>query len=311
MLENKRIELYLWWKCNYKCIFCVEKEKIDKYFFKEIPEIEIFKILLKYKNKWYNHVTFLWWEPFIQSNFLFSLKIAKKLWYKILVTTNWVLLPYENKSKIYLKYIDELIISIPIIDKKFQPIINWVTNILDFDKIFNNIKKYWNITFLKINTVINRYNYNKLNSISSFLIKYKNLINEVSFTYPELNRTAYCEKYLLSKVSWKYLDFSFYIEKEIDFLEKNWIIWKIVDFPFCILSNDKYIKLTDDINYQNRNKINNSWIEKNQWEHLFWKPRLRINIYKCYWCKYNGVCWWPSYDYLYFFWDSEIKKIID
>lgn len=309
MSNYKRLELYVWWKCNYKCVFCVEKEKIDKYFSKNISESEMLKMLLKYRKLGYNHVTFLWWEPFIQSNFLFSLKIARKLWYKILVTTNWVLLPYEEKAKIFLQYIDELIISIPIIDKKLQPVINWVKNIIDFEKVFENIRKYWKWNFLKINTVLNKYNYNKLNSISIFLLNYRDIVSEISFTYPELNRTAHSEYNLLKKVAWKYSEFISYVEGEIDFLSKNWIIWKVVDFPFCTLKDKKYIKFTDDLNFQERKKINNKWIEKNVWEHLFWKPRIRRNIDKCIWCNYNNICWWPSNDYLYFFWDEEIKII--
>jgi len=309
MKDLKRLEVYLWWKCNYKCIFCVEKEKIDKYFHKKISEEEVFKILLKYKKQWYNHVTFLWGEPFIQSNFLFSLKIAKKLWYIVLVTTNWVLLPFEDKAKLYLPHIDELIISIPIIDNKLQPIINWVTNIIDFEKVFYNIWKYWNLSFFKINTVLNKYNYNKLNSISIFLLKYKDLVDEISITYPELNRTAFSEKYLIEKVAWKYLDVSPFVEKELEFLKSNWVKWKIVDFPFCVFSSEKYINFTDDINFEERKKVNNIWIEKNTWEHLYWKPRLRKNISECENCKYNWICWWPSIDYLKLFWESEIKAI--
>jgi organic radical activating enzyme len=49
MNDFKRLEIYLGWKCNYKCVFCVEKEKIDKYFDNKIPESEILKVLVRHR----------------------------------------------------------------------------------------------------------------------------------------------------------------------------------------------------------------------------------------------------------------------
>ena len=309
-MNYKRLEIYLGWKCNYKCIFCIERPFIDKNFNKEISNKEILWKLLKYKKLWYNHVTFLWWEPFIQENFLFSLKVAKKLGYIILVTTNWVILPFGDKSKLYLPYIDELIISIPIIDKKLQPIINWVKNIIDFDKVFKNIKKYWNWNFLKINTVLNKYNYNAkiLLWILIFLEKYKEIILEISFTYPDIDYWYYNEEYCMEILAIKYNE----IKKEFLKLEKvhkfkSMILYKIIDLPFCFLPSEKYIKLSDDYNYQKRTKINDEWKILRNW--VFWIPRRRSQVIKCKWCKYLDICWWPSSDYVKLYWDSEIKII--
>ena len=105
-MNYKRLEMYLWWTCNNKCIFCVEMKTMEKMWKTKVTEAEIFKKLIKYKQKWYNHVTYLWWEPFIQQNFLFALKIWKKLWYTIMVTTNWSMIQYEKIAKKYLPYID-------------------------------------------------------------------------------------------------------------------------------------------------------------------------------------------------------------
>ncbi|MBT3726695.1 hypothetical protein HOG21_03175 [bacterium] len=60
-----------------------------------------------------------------------------------MVTTNASMLQFENISSKYLKYIDELIISIPIVNKRLQKKINNINSIINFDNVFVNIKKYW------------------------------------------------------------------------------------------------------------------------------------------------------------------------
>ena len=87
-MEYKRLEIYVWWTCNQKCTYCMEFQNMEKSWDKKVSKYEILKKLIKYKKSWYNHVTYLWWEPFIQPVFLEALKLWKKLWYTILVTTN-------------------------------------------------------------------------------------------------------------------------------------------------------------------------------------------------------------------------------
>jgi hypothetical protein len=52
------------------------------------------------------------------------LKAGKKLGFQILVTTNGSMIQFKHLAAKFLPYIDELIISIPAIDKQLQPIIN-------------------------------------------------------------------------------------------------------------------------------------------------------------------------------------------
>ena len=307
--DIKRLEIYLWWKCNYKCVFCIERRYIDKFYDKKIKEQEVLKKLIKYKKLGYNHVTFLWGEPFIQSNFLFSLKVAKKLWYTVLVTTNGVLLPFEDKAKKFLPYIDELIISVPIIDKKLQPIINWVKNIINFDSVFKNIGKYWKWNFLKINTVLNKYNYKSviLQDILNFLDKYDELVSEVSFTYPDIDYWYYTDKHCKDILALKYWD----INNEFKKLEKiyKWnILYKIIDVPFCYLPSKNFIKLSDDYSYQERLKIKEDGSNFKNWKIEI--PRRRAHTLNCKWCKYIDTCWGPSFDYVELYWHSIIKPLL-
>jgi wyosine [tRNA(Phe)-imidazoG37] synthetase (radical SAM superfamily) len=70
--------------------------------------------------------------------------LAKKLGYTVMVTTNASIIQFESKSKEYLPTIDQLIISIPIINEQKQLLINGTKGVINFDKVFENIRKYWN-----------------------------------------------------------------------------------------------------------------------------------------------------------------------
>lgn len=325
-MNYKRLEIYLGWTCNHKCIFCIEYPTMEKMWNYKVEEREILKKLIKYKKQWYNHVTYLWWEPFIQKNFEFALKVGKKLGYTIMVTTNWSMVQFEKIAQKYLPYIDELIISIPIIDKKVQPIINDTKAIIDFDNVFKNIQKFWKWSFLKVNTVINNLNLQHLEWIVDFLWKY--WVKELAFTYPDIYRSYYTKDHILKKMAMKYSDAIKYVIPAFELSKKYSINTKIVDFPFCVLLNEKYIQFTDDYSYQERLKIDafwnelkrvDTWISKNEKNKFLvsewletdnYLPRMRKIVWKCNNCKYKNICWWPSQHYEELFWLEEIKPYL-
>lgn len=302
----KRLEIYLWWTCNKKCIFCSEYNTMEDNWSRKIPETDILKKLIKYRKLWYNHVTFLWWEPFIQSNFLFSLKTAKKLWYKILVTTNATTLWIENQAKKYLPYIDELIISINTINEGKYKTIHQVNNFLNYDLVFENIKKFWKWNFLKINCVLNKHNLDDIENIM-FFISDKS-VSEISLTYPDVHSRYYRDWYAKEKVLITYSNLKSYIKNFFDTAKKYWINLKIADIPFCILWKIEYIERTDEYFYSNRLKINDEWEEVDRTNVL---PRYRQKIDKCNVCKFSNICWGPGIEYVKIYWDSEIKPIIN
>lgn len=86
------------------------------------------------------------------------------------------------------------------------------------------------------------------------------------------------------------------------------IVYKVIDLPFCFLSSEKYIKLSDDYNYEKRLKMKQDWGNYKNWELEI--PRRRAHTLKCSKCKYNKICWWPSSDYINIYWDDEINPIL-
>lgn len=312
MDNYKRLEIYVWWTCNQKCLYCIEFPNMEKMWNIKVSISEILAKLLKYKKKWYNHVTFLWGEPFIQPVFYSALKLAKSFWYTILVTTNATTLNIEKQAQKFLPYIDELVLSVEAIDKELQQKISNTNVFVKWENVFKNINKYWKWKLLKANIVLVKDNFTKIYDIINFL--YEKWVKEIAITYPDLNPWYYwidkIKSFLVS-----YNQAFFYIERAIDDFSKKGIILKIVDFPFCIFpekNRDDYIKLTDDFSYQTRVKISHKWETINRWDlkNNLLLPRKRIYSKKCLWCfYYKNICWWHELFYEEIFWLNEINAI--
>lgn len=310
-MEYKRLELYVWRTCNHNCIYCCEYPNMEEKWGKKVSEEEILKQLLKFKLKWYNHVTFLWWEPFIQSVFGYALKIAKRLWYTTLVTTNSTTLHLETQAKKYLPYIDQLILSVEGIDNETQKKISRTPVIVKRDLVFKNIYKYWNGNFLKANIVVVKDNLHKLDSIVNYL--HDKSINNISFTYPDIIPDYFSMDQIRDLFAVSYQEFVSIVDKIIYSPKYRDINFKITDIPFCcfpLSKLEKYIPLTDDYDFAWRLKIEIDWnlldrSVKNEWD----LPRDRFWVDKCNECKYKWICWWPSIYYDQLYWLDEINPI--
>ena len=271
------------------------------------------KNLLKYKKLWYNHVTFLGGEPFIQPVFFDALKLAKHLGYTILVTTNCTTLHIDMQAKKLLPYIDELFISVEAIDQALQKKISRTNVYVRWEKVFQNIQTYWKGTFLKANIVITKDNLPFLKEIVLFLCN-KN-IKDISITYPDIAYKYYGKEHILSKVAPTYTECMKIIPWVVDICNTFGVHCNIVDFPFCSFPKnrlDTYISLTDDLHYQARLKIEHTWAtlehsteNKKSTEY----PRSRENTKVCHGCKFEGICWGPSSDYERLYGLEEIQAI--
>lgn len=271
---------------------------------KEVSKNEMMKKLIKYRKNWYNHVTFLWGEPFIHPVLHFATQFAKKLGYTTLVTTNASTVQISKQAEKHLPTIDQLIISVPIINKDIQPIINDTKWIIDFEMVFKNIATYWSWNFLKINTVINQYNLDEIESIIEFV--WTRWAHEISLTYPDITIPYYSIEHIKEKVAPKYMDVKERIGTWLKKAKEVNIDIKLVDIPFCCLPDDDAIKMTDDYCYQTRLKVNNQEEEISRDEYL---PRRRRKVANCEGCVYSDICWGPSFHYKDLYGLDEIKAI--
>lgn len=318
--------MYLWWTCNHKCIFCVEFPTMDKMWRRVITNQEVLKRLIQYRKRGYNHVTYLGGEPFIQKNFEFALKAGKKLGFHILVTTNGSMIQFEHLARKYLPFIDELIISIPAIDKELQPIINDTKWIIDFEKVFWNIKKYWRWNLLKTNTVLNPLNLSKVEGIINFLVTHK--VHEFSLTYPDIQFDYYGEDHVRENIALKYSDVVRAIKKPFEYAMSQWVYPKIVDVPLCVLPDESWEKYTDDYSYQARTKLMfdereltrvNTWsgkkekkieIDQDPSDREKECPRMRKYEEVCRGCRKLWLCWGVSDHYKDLYGLDEIKAFV-
>jgi len=312
-MKYKRVEMFVWWTCNQKCTYCMEFPNMEKNWDKKVTKYDILLQLLKYKKKWYNHVTYLWWEPFIQPVFWDALKLWKKLWYKILVTTNATTLHIEREAEKYLPYIDELILSVEAIDKDSQQAISRTKVHVRWDEVFENIKKYWKGSYFKANIVITKDNLEILYDLVKYL--YDKWLKDIAIVYPDIYYWYYSKEHIKQRIAPIYSDCISHILKIYDYCKENDINLKVTDIPFCVFPKDKiedFIKITDDFDYWTRIKIMNKdkILDRKNLELYEDIPRDRFRIEKCDSCKYKWTCWWPSIHYKAIFWNyDEINPI--
>jgi len=311
-MNFKRLEIYVWWTCNQKCTYCIEFSNMEQAWDKKVTKYEILKKLLKYKKLWYNHVTYLWWEPFIQPVFYDALKLWKKLWYTILVTTNCTTLHLDSQASKFLPYIDELFLSVEAISKEDQQVISRTKNYVHWNKVFENIDKYWKWSFLKANIVLTQDNKDKLFDLVKFL--YNKWVSSIAITYPDVTNTYYEKKHILERINPTYTESMKYIVPIVDYCKQKNIHLKIADIPFCVFPREnilEYIKITDDYDYWSRIKINYEWKILNRWklDKKDYMPRQRFRINKCTKCIYRWKCWWPLIHYEWLYWLDEINPI--
>lgn len=309
------MEIYVWWTCNQKCTYCMEFPNMERQWTKKVTSSEILKYLIKYKKKGFNHVTYLWWEPFIQPVFFDALKLWKKMWFTILVTTNATTLHLEKEAEKYLPYIDELILSVEALDKDLQQKISRTNVVVKWEEVFANINKYWKWSYFKVNIVITKDNLYELYNIVQYVVAKG--VKDIAITYPDIDLEYYGKDHLIDKVAPTYTDAINEVEKIEEFCTDKNILFKIVDFPFCVFPEGKrssFINKTDEIDYGNRLKIWTNLFEGNlpeqdEIDRNDILPRDRRLIDKCNNCKYNNLCWGPAKNYYILYGYSEINAI--
>jgi MoaA/NifB/PqqE/SkfB family radical SAM enzyme len=292
---DKRVEIYVGFKCNNNCVFCVErnsrlKNQSNSYY--NNPE-EIENKILELKNQGYNHINFLGGEPFIEKNFLSFLRAAKKQGFSIAVTTNGSLLADEEIAKSHLPLINDLIVSIH--GHNEELITKQTKNPRLFEALKNtflNIKKYFKGRLLKSNCVINKLNYQDLPGIIEFIGQ--NGIKEISLT--NMSIKGYNNDYIVRLNELKQI-----IGEAVNCAPKQDVLLRFSDIPFCILGENYY--LTNELYADDRTKLN---IENK--EESFWRPKIKTE--KCDNCKLKDLCLGLDLEYYKLFGDSELEKQI-
>lgn len=265
----KNIDLILNKSCNLDCFFCnPESDSKDFLWSKKLKILSNIKIFFE---KWFNSITFSWWEPTLDKNLIIYIKFAQKIGFKnIKLQTNLTLL---NKDFL------ELLINSGLNEIWFtyfwyteNTFSNIVGNSSYFSKYRDNIALIKNSNIrLVSDIVLNDFLIDDLENIIYDLEQ--NWINHINFKYP-----FNTGKNLLAN------RIPEYSEKLRFFLDKKDFSYNILYIPTCFLNwfeNKVYKTEYDYIS---------------DWNYLFsLKETLDKNFYKedeCKNCLYKETCFW-------------------
>lgn len=283
-MKEKRLEIYVTFKCNNNCVFCVEKENREEYghidLFKGKKEIE--ETFTKYKKQGYNHVNLLGGEPFIINNLEEILRSAKTNNFTVALATNGFFLANDYKAKKLLPLIDDLVVSIHGHNEKLVYLQSGNRNLYkNLALALINIDKYFKGRLLKANCVINKYNYKYLSELLKFIAKFK--FQEINFSSMELRKANLSYAVQFSKLAPL-------TKGLVESAKKYNIILRFSEFPLCVLGDNYF--LANDFYFNDRDKF----MIDNKTAEIFSRSKVRLK--ECTSCDKSEIC--PGVDSEFF-----------
>lgn len=284
----KRLELHISYACRNDCIFCSEKDQLDKFNGIFIGKDEIFKILERAVKKNFSHVSFTGGEPTLHPDIEEILRFAKDHGLKTYISSNGGLFALKRFCQRTLPYLDEICLSI---HGPYARMHNRHTrNCKSFNilrRAFLNIERSHQKIFLFSNTVITTYNIDFLPQIIGFLAQFKKLKQILlSCIAPDGNGFRYFNQLALPLG---------YVEKRISYLnqicQKRSITLRFFGVPLCILRDNE--ELSNDIHWSPR--VTFELWEKNKKNYLkktvsLQPNRNRVKVTSCGVCLREEYC---------------------
>jgi len=304
-----RLELHISYKCLNKCIFCSEFNQINKFKNQFVEKEKIIFQLRKLFKRGFGHVTFTGGEPTYHPDFSEIVELAKKIGYKIYISTNGGLFSSVRFCQKTLPNIDEISFSIHGHNRKLH---NFHTrNNQSFNRLSKalyNINKGPGETFCFINIVLTQYNLLFIENIIRFASKYKKVKQVlVSNIAPEGNGLNNFSKLA---VPLKIIERK--ISGIIKLAENKGLNIRFFGVPLCLLKN--YINSSNDVHWSPRltiekwGKGKGSFLKKT----LSYKPiRKRIKTNNCKWCSKKNICGGLFKEYYLKFNDGELEPFIE
>lgn len=303
-----QVTFHISYSCLNRCIFCSERFQLEK-FKGEFMEEEIIEAKLKkFKQFGAEKVLFTGGEPTLHPSFCKILKFAKRLKYKIGVSTNGGLFESKNFCQSTFPFLDEICFSLHGPNSKIH---NFHTQ---NENSFQRIKKalYWleNLShsiFGIANIVVTRYNFLSLEKIINFVSQFKTLKQIlISLMAPEGKGLENFERLAIP--------FSLIKEKipQLVFLsEKKKLKIRFFGIPLCVLG--EYWMFSNDLYWSPRVTLE-KWEKKGK-KYLkttfsFTPARKRKKIKQCKICKMEKLCGGAFEKYIAAFGEKEILPIL-
>ncbi len=291
--------------CNHNCIFCTQKEflnKIDYSIFLNYDIHILNDILNILKNDWYDFILISWWEATLNKDIINVINFFYNHWIYVFLMTNWSNLHNIDLDKIsknitfYVSYHGfqdtyELLINKSNIILE----INWQKE-SEFQKVWKNIE----LLILKgftviLKVVVNKYNISSLELFIEYLFfKFWEWIGI------EITLMEGLENKDIRKLSCNISEFNNLIEilhkKYWNRIMFEW--WKICDKDF-FMKNHKNIfssipnKILWEIKINDKHEI--LYQKKTE---FVWKGNIKKYLNKCKNCNLFNICHWYDIFYL-------------
>lgn len=289
---HKRIDIKLGYKCNNKCLFCVQGDKRVLCPDKTLIEC---KSILKETSPSYQEVVFTGGECTIRTDIIELVRYASTLGFKVHFQSNGRMFSYENFCQdIVLAGARYFTISVHGHTADLHDRLTGVTN--SFQQTINGIKNLISSRAVVFtNTVITKLNYVFLPEIVNFLADLG--IREFSLSFPHiLGQAKVNYKKIIARKS---LVSPFVIKAIRAGLKKN-CDGKIEAMPLCFLKGyESYVKE----NFIPETKVFDTYAVENFND---WRKKIgKIKGEKCQSCKLFSLCEGPWREYPELFgWDE-------
>ena len=268
MERTKRIKVVTGLKCNIQCIFCYYRDSLKA---PNRPFEEVRKDLLYARRHGISEVDFSGGEPTIHPDLPRMISEARSIGMeKVCIITNGLRLshlPYLKQLKD--AGLSEILFSVHGSHEKIHDEITDMKG--SFKKITealsNSASEGLNI---RMNTVVNRLNYNGLNAIGSFILQF----HPIQVNFITINDWCFA-RHLVDRLMVRYSDMSYRLKEACDLLDRFVRAVNVRYIPFCFM-----------VDYE-RFICNHRQVEFDTFE---WLPRVRVRLEIQYnFFRYMGI----------------------
>lgn len=228
MKKTERVKIVTGLKCNIKCIFCYYRNHLKA---PNRPFREIISDIVYAKRNGISEVDFSGGEPTIHPDLPMLISEAKSLGMKnICIITNGLRAADLTYLKILKKAgLDEILFSVHGPNEKIHDEITETKG--SFSKILEALSNAASENLkIRINTVVNRLNYNYLDAIGTLVLKFR----PIQVNFITINDWCFA-KHLVDRLMLRYSEMAPKLKSVCNMLEKQVLAVNVRYIPFCFM----------------------------------------------------------------------------
>lgn len=297
----RRLDLKVGFKCNNRCLFCIQGNK--RYTSPNKSDKEVRQILERMRKN-HDEVVFTGGEPTVRPELISWVKYAKDLGYKFIqIQSNGRMFSYEDYCKALIEAgANEFSPALHGSKAKIHDFLTQAPG--SFIQTVQGIKNLRKLDqYILTNTVVTRINYKDLPNLAKLLVKLK--VDQFQFAFMHINPIIAHNKRLIDMIVPRYKEAVPYIKKGIDIGAKAGIKVMVEAVPYCFMEgyekyvSEQYIPFTSIID----DKIELADYGK------YRRTKGKAKGPQCEVCKYNRICEGPWKEYPEIFGWSEFKPV--